>query len=97
MRGYVIARITVTDPDAYSEYRNGVLATVEPHGGKYLVRGGPFDCLEGEWPNERVVVIEFPSVEQARAWYQSEDYQTLAGIRQSASRGTLILIAGAES
>jgi uncharacterized protein (DUF1330 family) len=97
MRGYVIARITVTDPDAYDGYRAGVLATVKPHGGKFLVRGGPFDCLEGEWPDERVVVLEFPSVEQARAWYESDDYQALARIRQSSSRGDLILVAGAES
>jgi uncharacterized protein (DUF1330 family) len=97
MRGYVIARITVTDPEAYSEYRDGVLATVEPHGGKYLVRGGAFDCLEGDWPDERVVVLEFPSPEQARAWYESDDYQALAKIRHSSSRGDLILVAGAES
>ncbi len=97
MRGYVIARITVTDADTYAEYRDGVLATVEPHGGKYLVRGGAFDCLEGEWPDERVVVIEFPSVEDARAWYESDDYQALARIRQSASDADIILVAGAGS
>jgi uncharacterized protein (DUF1330 family) len=96
-RGYVIARIVVTDPEAYSEYRAGVLETVERYDGRFLVRGGGFDVLEGEWPDERVVVIEFPSIDEARAWYDSDEYQPLARMRQSASPGNIILVERAGS
>lgn len=95
MPAYVIARVEVTDPAAYADYRARVSSTVERHGGRFLVRGGAFDVLEGEWPDERVVVLEFPSREDASRWYESDEYRPLAALRQRASRGNLILIEGA--
>lgn len=95
MSAYVIASVEVTDPVAYEEYRKGVLATVTKHGGKFLVRGGPLQRLEGSIDWNRVVVLEFASVAAAKAWYESPDYQPLAKLRQRASRSNLIIVEGA--
>jgi uncharacterized protein (DUF1330 family) len=71
MAAYVIADVEVTDPARYAEYRNKVPATVAAYGGRFLVRGGPHQVAEGSWHPHRVVVLEFPSMEQARRWYES--------------------------
>ena len=67
----MIANSEVFDQEQYDIYRAQVLPTVEAHGGRFLVRGGPFEVLEGDWQPQRVVTIEFPSVEAARGWYFS--------------------------
>ena len=95
MKGYVVGEIEVTDPKRYEEYRGQVLATIEKHGGKFLVRGGKVEPLEGGWAPKRVVVLEFPSFEQAQKWYRSPEYAPLIELRQKASRGKLILVEGA--
>ncbi len=95
MAAYLIAQIDVTDPVAYEEYRKQVPATLQGHATRYLVRGGAMARLEGDWPHERVVVIEFPSMEAARAWYDSAAYAGPKALRQGASRGNLILVEGA--
>ncbi len=82
MAAYAIAEIEVADPEAYSEYREGVPATLEPFGGRFLVRGGRHETLEGSWEPQRVVILEFPSVDQAKAWHASPEYQRLVRIRQ---------------
>jgi uncharacterized protein (DUF1330 family) len=92
---YVIADVTVKNPDVYAEYRNQVLATVTKYGGRFLVRGGPSQVIEGEWQPGRVVVIEFPDMAAAKAWYGSAEYGPLARLRQSASTGSLLLVEGA--
>ena len=71
-----------------------VLAVVSKYGGKFLVRGGRVESLEGGWAPKRVVALEFPSVEQAQKWYRSEEYGPLIALRQKASRGKLILVEG---
>jgi uncharacterized protein (DUF1330 family) len=94
MKGYVVGDIEVRDPDLYAEYARQVPATIDRYGGRYLVRGGDARPLEGGWSPHRVIVLEFDSVEQARAWYESEEYQELAAIRQRAAVGSLLLVAG---
>jgi uncharacterized protein (DUF1330 family) len=93
-KGYAIVRVNVTDPDRYREYAAGTEATLQPHNGRFIVRGGPTECVEGAWEAGRTVVIEFPSIEDARAWYHGETYQDLARIRREASSADFVLVEG---
>jgi uncharacterized protein (DUF1330 family) len=95
MPAYVIADITVRDPDRYAEYRAQVPATVARHGGRFIVRGGAHERLEGDWQPGRLVVIEFPDMAAAKAWYASQEYGPLIRLRQGASTGTVLLVEGA--
>ena len=90
MAAYVIGEIEVTDAALYEDYRKQVLATIEKHGGRFLVRGGAVEALEGGWSPKRLVLLEFPSMAKARGWYRSADYAPLIKLRQRASRGKLI-------
>lgn len=92
MSAYVIAEVEVTDPAAYEDYRKQVPAVVTRYGGKFVVRGGRIESMEGGWSPKRVVVLEFPSMEQALKWYRSADYAPLIELRQKASRGRLIIV-----
>ncbi|HWA38724.1 MAG TPA: DUF1330 domain-containing protein [Burkholderiales bacterium] len=94
MKGYVIGEVEVRDPSAYEEYRKGVLATIEKFGGRFLVRGGKAEGLEGAKPAGRLVILEFPSFEQAAKWYRSPEYAPLIRMRQGASTGRLVLVEG---
>ena len=93
-KGYVIALVTIRDPDRYKEYASQTQASLDPFGVRFIVRGGPSERLEGEWDAQRTVVIEFPSVEQAKAWYASDDYRRIAPIRQGASTGDFAVVEG---
>ena len=73
MPAYIIADVTVTDPATMEEYRKRVPATLAKYGGRFIVRGGAHQTLEGDWKPNRLVVLEFPSLEQARRWYDSEE------------------------
>ena len=97
MTAYVIADIDVHDPEHYPEYTSLVPGTLEPFGGRFVVRGGAVEQLEGSWSPKRLVVLEFPSVEQARAWYDSEIYREAKELRQRYATGTLLLVEGAEA
>lgn len=94
MPGYVIANVTVTDPDVFEEYRGMVPATIDAYGGKYLVRGGAAEVMEGNWSPNRLVVIEFESVEKAKEWYYSTEYTTAKAVRLRASTGDLLFVEG---
>jgi uncharacterized protein (DUF1330 family) len=94
MPAYVIADIEVHDAETYSRYAALVPGTLEPYGGRFLVRGGDHQVLEGGWLPRRVVVLEFPSVDHARQWYTSEAYVEAMAIRASASDGNLVLVEG---
>jgi len=94
MAAYVIAQVQVKDPEAYKNYAGQVQATVESHGGRFLARGGELSVLEGDWPYPRVVIIEFPTREDAQAWHDSDVYRPLRELRQSASDGNLVLLSG---
>jgi len=95
MAAYVIGEIEVTDPAGYDEYRKGVLATIEKFGGRFAARGGRVEPLEGGWSPKRLVIVEFPTLEQAQKWYRSAEYAPLIKLRQKASRGRLVLVEGA--
>ena len=95
MAAYVIGEIEVTDAAAYEDYRKQVLAVVTKYGGKFIARGGKAEALEGGPAPKRLVVLEFPSYEQAQKWYRSPEYAPLITMRQKASKGRLVLIEGA--
>ena len=95
MTAYVIAEIGITDPAAYEEYRKQVPAVVAKYGGRFIVRGGKLESLEGGWSPKRIVVVEFPSMERALEWYRSAEYTPLARLRQKASRGKVLVVDGA--
>lgn len=86
----------ITDPDKMAKYRAGVLATVEKYGGRYLTVGGKCVVVEGEWQPIFLVILEFPSLEQAHRWYDSEDYRELKVLRLAATRGNAVFIEGKE-
>jgi len=91
---YVIVEVNVTDPQLYGEYAKGVSATIAAYGGKYLVRGGAVETKEGGWTPKRMVVLEFPSMDQARKWYHSSEYKPLLDMRLKAADAKLILVEG---
>ena len=95
MPAYIIADIQVTDAAAYEPYRPLAAASIARFGGRFVVRGGKIDLLEGQPEPERIVVIEFPDADTARRWYRSGEYQNALKIRQSASRGRVFLVEGA--
>jgi uncharacterized protein (DUF1330 family) len=94
VKAYVIANIDVKDPERYKDYVKLTPGSIAPFGGRFIARGGRSEKLEGETPANRVVVLEFPSYEQAKSWYESADYRVAMAIRQSASTGSLILVEG---
>jgi len=93
-KGYVIAEITVTEPEAYKQYAATVPAIAEKFGGEYLVRGGQTVAVEGEAPSDRIVVIEFGSLAAARSFENSPEYLAIAPLRQKAARSRVFLVEG---
>jgi uncharacterized protein (DUF1330 family) len=96
MPAYVIADINVHDAEAFRPYPPLVPATLEPYGGRFVVRGGDHEVLEGNWQPHRLVVIEFPNAEAARHWYGSDAYASAKAIRKNASDGNIILVEGTD-
>ena len=96
MKAYLIANVDVENPSAYERYRSRTRAIVERHEGRFLVRGGAIEPLEGDSGFARLVIIEFPSMGAARAFYDSPEYQEIIPSRTAASTGALCIAAGAE-
>lgn len=96
MTAYVISRVTMKPGPALEAYRRLAAASIARHGGRYLARGGAMTILEGEW-RAGAVLLEFPSVEAARAWYASPDYAEALAHRDDAVERDLILIDGVEA
>ena len=94
MSAYFIVDIDIHDAAGLEEYRKQVPATITKYGGRFIVRGGKVEQLEGEWQPKRLVLLEFPSVEQVRRWYDSEEYRPLKAMRLKASNSNLILVEG---
>jgi len=94
MPAYFIANIEITDPAEFEAYRRDVPAVIARHGGRYLVRGGAIEVLEGDPGLSRVVILEFPDMESARAFYASEDYAALLAQRLRATRSQIALVEG---
>ena len=95
MAGYVIAQMTITDPDAFADYPGMAGPTVAAFGGRYVVRGGAIDKREGDWEPNRLVIIEFDSVEQAQAWYDSQIYEDAKALRIRSTISSLMIAEGA--
>jgi uncharacterized protein (DUF1330 family) len=94
MPGYLIAHIEVTDPAGFDQYRQKVSSVIAQFGGRYLVRGGEVRALEGNPPDRRLVVVEFPSMEAAQRFYDSPEYRPLLKIRLASTKSDLVLAAG---
>ena len=95
MPAYIVVHVEVTDPQTFArDYAPGVPATVEKYGGRYLARGGDMEVLEGDWAPHRVVISEFPTVEQAKAWWASDEYRELKGVRHRTARSNMVVVQG---
>ena len=94
MAAYVVVDVTRTDPERAARY--GVLSgpSVERHGGQFLARGGPLRVIEGDWAPERIVLIEFASVDAAQAWFDSEDYREARSVREDAGIWRMVIVEG---
>ena len=93
-KAYMIAELTVIDAAAFQKYAPQVTATLAPFGGRYLARGGKLVTLEEKAPGDRVVVIEFPRMEKAQAFYASPAYQAIAPLRHTAAHGPAFIVEG---
>ena len=94
MPAYVIVDVSIHDHEAYEEYKKLTPASIAAFDGRFMVRGGAAETLEGDWQAGRIVVVEFPSVERAREWWSSENYAPAKAIRQGASTTKMILVEG---
>lgn len=94
MTAYVIASIQVTDPAGYEGYKKLAGQAIEACGGRYLVRGGKTEVVDGDWRPDRVVVVEFDSVEKARAWWNSSEYAQAKRIRQKTAISSVVIVEG---
>lgn len=95
MPAYIIVKVSVTDMDTYQEYMKLTPAAVEAHGGTFIARGGEVETLEGPKETRRVVLLEFPNLERARAFYHSEQYQDAKKLREGAAEASFVLVDGA--
>ena len=96
MSAYVIANVKVADPDKYKEYVKQSPISIAAHGGRFLARAGKSEVLEGDAAANRVVILEFPSYERAREWWNSEMYRLPKALRQSASEASFVLVDGVQ-
>ena len=94
MAAYLIADIEVTDAEAFERYRAGVPPVIERFDGRYVVRGGAAQNLEGDWQPRRMVILEFPTMEKLKAFYDSDDYAELLAARLAATDSRTILVEG---
>ena len=97
---YVIIDISIRDQAAksdYAQYVEKVRPIVEKHGGRYLARGGEIASITGDWKPERIILIEFPSADHVRQWWNSPEYKAIAGLRENATTAKAIMVAGCEA
>ena len=95
MPAYLIADVEVTDPAKYEDYRKLTPGAIAKFGGKFVARGGQTSVLEGDWRPHRVVIIEFPSFEQAKNFYTSVEYTAARRARSGAANARMIVVEGA--
>ena len=94
MVAYVINDMEVTDPQGLEDYKKLSPPIVAQYGGRFLARGGHCETLEGTWSPKRLVILEFPSVAQAKAWIDSPEYAAPRRLRQQASRSNIVVVEG---
>ena len=94
MPAYVISDVSARDAAAWETYRTRAAESIARHGGRYIVRGGAIEPLEGDWKPRTIVIVEFPDLEHARNWYRSRDYAGALEVRDQALERNLILVDG---
>ncbi len=94
MPTYIIVEIKINDPVQYEEYRKLTPISLAAYQGKFIVRGGKTETLEGDWDPQRIVVLEFPNTELAKKWWASEEYAPAKAIRQRTAKTKMILVEG---
>ncbi len=94
MPAFLLVEMRITDPAAFETYRRDVPAIIAAYGGRYRVRGGAAELMEGDPPPERLVLLEFPTMERLRAFYDAPEYQALKALRRGASIGRVIALEG---
>ena len=94
MAAYVIVEIAISDPEVYAEYRQLVPPTVVAYAGAFLGRGGRSKSLEGDWAPQRIVVIQFPTLERAKAWWSSPEYSQAKVLRQRSAHTRMLVVEG---
>ena len=94
MPAFVVLDIDVLDNEKYDVYKQMAPPTIAPYGGRYIVRGGKVETLEGAWSPKRLVILEFPSVDRAKAWINSPEYEKPKATRHECSRSQLIIVEG---
>ena len=94
MPAYIISDVAIRDREAFEAYRTRAAASIAAHGGRYLVRGGDVETLEGDWHPGPLIVVEFPDIETARRWYRSDEYAAALEVRDAALSRNLILVEG---
>jgi uncharacterized protein (DUF1330 family) len=95
MAAFVIVEVSIHNHKEYEEYKKLTPAAVAAYDGKFVVRGGQTDTLEGNWQPERIVILQFPTVERAKEWWNSELYTNAKIIRQRAAETKMIVVQGA--
>lgn len=94
MPAYVVVEVAVHDAQTYERYKQLAPPAITAYGGRYLARGGATEALEGEWKPPRFVILEFPTVERARAWWNSPEYAAAKALRQASSETRMLLVEG---
>jgi len=94
MNAHLIVNIDVKEPTAYEEYKARVPALIRKYGGEYLVRGGKFSVVEGDWKPSRLVILRFPDITSAQGLYDDPEYQPLKALRQRVSKTDMVVVEG---
>ena len=94
MSAYIIFEVEVKDYEGYARNRDLIQPTLVPYEGKFLIRGGSVECLEGTWNPSRLVVVEFPDLEKAKEWWASDTYRPAKKVRQETTDTNMILVEG---
>ena len=95
MSAYIVVQVEVTEPAGYDESKKMVPSSLAAYGGKFVVRGGACETLEGSWQPKRLVVLEFPSVVKAKQWWASDEYHDAKALRQRTAKSEMIVVEGA--
>jgi uncharacterized protein (DUF1330 family) len=96
MSAYIVVEVQVNDPVRYEDYKKMVPPSLAAYGGRFVVRGGKVETLEGDWAPKRFVMVEFPSLEKAKAWWASEEYAEAKALRQATAKTQMIVVEGVE-